>query len=287
MSPGSLGAETARVIAARSPRLLILASRDQAKIQEVIATLPIKDETRIMPLPLDLGSFASVRAAAANLLDRTTRINVMIQTAGVMAVPAYTLTPDGIESTFAINHLGHFLLTALLKPALISSTGDSTRIVTYTSAWHKPSHLSDINFEDGKLYEKWAAYSNSKGCNILFAVGLAQRFGNQGIEAFAVEPGVIVTTSLSRSVKKEEFVALGWTDEHGNMNTADLNLKSVGQGAATGVIAAFDPSIADHNGSVLRDAILNNSFVDEHALDKKTADQLWSLSEKLIGIEFK
>ena len=277
------------MIAARSPRLLILGSRDQAKILEVIASLPIKDETRIMPLQLDLSSFASVRAAAAKVLEWTTRIDVMIQTAGVMAVPKYVLTPDGIESQFAINHLGHFLLTALLKSALTSSTGDIARVVTYTSKGHTQAtlRLPDINFEDGKLYDKWWAYGNSKACDILFAIGLAQRFGKQGIQAFAVDPGVVVTTSLTRDIPKEEFVALGWTDEHGNLNTANFTPKSLGQGAATGVIAAFDPSVGDQNGSVFGDGKLDNSLAAEYALDKKNADQLWSLSEKLTGIEFK
>lgn len=265
VSPNSLGADTARSIVAQKPAQLILASQTEAKLQEVIKSLEIPEGTTVRPLVLDLASLESVRRAAKEVLDRVTSINALICTAGIMAVPSYSQSKDGIELQFAVNHLGHFSFVNLLIEKLIA--GNAT-VVTYSSEAHtraNPTFLDDLTYDNGKDYEKWTAYSNSKLCNIAHAAGLAKRYGPRGLRAFSVDPGIIVTTALTRSVPQEDFIAMGkslftdaldvclrpwtnrdytgWADANGNLSSA-IKTKTSAEGSSTGIIAAFDRSLS-------------------------------------------
>ncbi|PTB80449.1 NAD(P)-binding protein [Trichoderma longibrachiatum ATCC 18648] len=210
VSPNSLGSDTARAIVAQKPAKLLLASRSADKLQEVIASLDIPKETTVQPIVLDLSSLEAVRKAAAEIRDHVSVLDAVICTAGVMATPSYEESKDGIEMQFAVNHLGHFLLANLLIDKLLAS-GHGT-VVMYTSEAQSRANLGfldDLSYSEGKAYEKWTAYSNSKACNVLFSVGLAERFGAAGLRSFSVDPGVIVSTGLTRSVPMEDFKALG------------------------------------------------------------------------------
>lgn len=148
MTEGSLGADIARALAPHMPAILILASRSKEKIMKVVNRIQFSSETKVQVLELDLASLASVRAAAEKILDWTTSVDAIMETAGVMAVPDFTKTEDGVEMQFAVNHLGHFLLTNLIMPRLLASqTGG--RVVPFTSAGHKQAvlNLEDVNFK--------------------------------------------------------------------------------------------------------------------------------------------
>lgn len=106
-----------------------------------------------------------------------------------MACP-YAKTEDGIESQFATNHLGHFLLTALLKDKILAAT-PGARIVNVSSSAHQGGFIrfDDYNFSDGKVYTPFEGYGQSKMANVLFAESLAEKFGSRGVFAYSLNPG--------------------------------------------------------------------------------------------------
>lgn len=132
---------------AQKPSLLILASRSEDKIAKVLDGLETYPETTVRALKLDLGSFRVVREAAEQILAWTSAVDVVVETAGVMAVSTFTKTVDGVEEQFAINHLGHFLFTNLIMPRLLASKSGA-RVVPFTSDSHKQAvlNLDDVNF---------------------------------------------------------------------------------------------------------------------------------------------
>jgi len=275
-----LGVETSRALALRGAHV-ILAVRDTKKAEpflEQIKKSTNNDNVEIMRL--DLGSFDSVREFAKQFLAKNVPLNILINNAGIMAVP-YTLI-EGYESQFATNHLGHFLLTTLLLPALIQ--GKPSRVVSVSSCAHKRMAVDfdDINFEKG--YDKWKAYGQSKTANVLFALEFDKRYRDKGVSAFALHPGGIMT-GLQSSLSKEEMQAMGWFDKDGVPNE---RFKTVEQGASTSVYAATSPELNGKGGLYLEDCAESTTppelypFVgwSEHAKDMKAAQRLWELSEK-------
>ena len=249
---------------------------------------------------VDLGDLASIRAFAASYLDTHDAIDVLINNAGVMACP-FGRTADGFETQFGTNHLGHFLLTALLSPAILRGT--HPRVVTLTSAGHSRADvdLVDPNFETTE-YSPWIAYGQSKTANALFARELARRAGPQGLLSFSVHPGGIIT-DLGRHLNEElmndmaEFSKARRPQPRPRTPSGDaatgFEFKSVEAGAATQVWAATAPDLADHNGAYLADCGVGvlgadpgvNGFLP-YLLDDDHAAALWELSEQLVGTSF-
>jgi NAD(P)-dependent dehydrogenase (short-subunit alcohol dehydrogenase family) len=227
---------------------------------------------------LDLSDLASVRAFADRFLASGRRIDIMINSAGVMAAPETRVGP-GWELQFATNHLGHFALVNRLRPAFT----DDTRVVSVSSAGHQ---LSDIRWDDLHFtrdpYDKYVAYGQSKTANALFAVHL----NTLGVKAFSLHPGKILT-ELARHVDRAEMIANGWIDEDGN--TFDPLFKSPEQGAATQVWAATSPQLADLGGLYLEDCDVaeltesdtTDAGVRDYAVDESAAAKLWALSAEL------
>ena len=144
VTPGGLGANFAKVVAAHQPKLLILANRTPSKLTETakeIETAYPGVATRT--LELDLSSQAQVRKAAAEVLSWPGPIDVLVNNAGVMATP-YSKTPEGLEMQFGTNHIGHFLFANLIMPKLLESTA-GPRVVSVSSDGHR---LSDIRWDD-------------------------------------------------------------------------------------------------------------------------------------------
>lgn len=136
-----------RALSLDDPLLLFLASRSTKKINQVIADLSIRPSTIVNALELDSASLPSVRAAVAKVLEWTTSVDAVIETAGAMAVPTYQVSEDGLEMRFAVNHLGHFLFTNLLMERLLAAK-DGGVVVPFTSEAHKRASLNidDVNF---------------------------------------------------------------------------------------------------------------------------------------------
>ncbi len=277
-----LGQETARVLASRGAEV-ILTARDVAKGEAVAAA--IRDATgnpAVSVEPLELGALAEIRAFAARMTARHAHLDMLINNAGVMACP-FAKTADGFELQFGSNHLGHFLMTCLLVPALRAPA----RIVSVSSRGH---HISPVVFEDLQFerrpYEKWAAYGQSKTANVLFAVGLEKRLGRRGIHAFALHPGAIMT-ELGRHLQAEDYEFL-------RSRNRGMKFKTTESGAATSVFAATAPELDGTGGVYLEDchiAPVNDApealdGVKSYALDPANADRLWEVSEGLVGQRF-
>jgi NAD(P)-dependent dehydrogenase (short-subunit alcohol dehydrogenase family) len=208
-----------------------------------------------------------------------------VNNAGVMACPE-AKTRDGFELQLGTNHLGHFLMTGLLVPALLRAA--PARVVSVSSRGHQqsPIRFDDLAFEK-EPYDKWAAYGQSKTANVLFAVELDRRLGGRGVHANAIHPGVI-PTDLSRHMGKEDF-------EHIRRRSGGaLKIKTVASGAATSVYAATAPELEGRGGLYLEDchvADVNDApeareGVRSYAVDPDAAKRLWTISEELVGRTF-
>jgi len=140
---------------------------------------------------LDQGPVAAlVRAAAAEVLAMTPVVDVLINNAGIMMQPEFSTTPEGVERHFGVNHLGHFLFANLLMPALLRSPA-GPRVVVVSSAGNRGQGIrfDDVNFGEGKHYEPFLAYAQSKTANLLFVLSLAQKLGSKNLVTFGVDPG--------------------------------------------------------------------------------------------------
>ncbi|QBD80828.1 SDR family NAD(P)-dependent oxidoreductase [Ktedonosporobacter rubrisoli] len=287
-----LGVETARaLLSARAE--VILAVRDAEKGEHVardLRTVTGNDKAHV--LVLNLGSLASIRQAAEQFSGRWSKLDLLINNAGIMATP-HGYTTDGFELQFGTNHLGHYLLTLLLMPALQAAA--PARVVALSSSGHR---RSDIHFEDiqyrQRPYDRWEAYGQSKTADALFAVGLTHHFARHGITANAVNPGGI-HTGLQQHVPQEEWRSVGWVDEQGNL-TARFN-KTPEQGAATSIWAAVAPELAGIGGRYLEDCneagphdSSENQLTEAfhgympYALDPERAERLWQVSQDLVGL---
>ncbi len=190
-SAKGLGGHTALYLAAGKPAFLFLLARDESKVAPVIKEIAsISPSTKALYISLDLSSQVSVRAAAASITSSVSNIDALINNAGVMAGP-YATTKEGIERQFGTNHIGHFLLTNLLLP----KTGAGGRILNVSSAGHAMGEVrfDDYNFQNGEIYNEWAAYGQAKSANILFVVELAKKLKDRKISAFSLHPGNAAT----------------------------------------------------------------------------------------------
>lgn len=271
-----LGLETARVLSGAGAHV-VMTARDEAKRAEAVAA--VAGEGRSVEAGvLDLTSLESVRAFAAWLLDRHERVDLLVNNAGVMATPLGR-TADGFEMQFGTNHLGHFLLTNLLAPALLR--GAPARVVNLSSAGHVASDIlwDDPNFEHTE-YHPWKAYGQSKTANVLFTVELDRRLASRGVRAYAVHPGMI-RTNLGRHMNKEQGASL-----QSKITRADMPaMKSIPAGAATQVWAATAPELADQGGVYAEDCGISEKHA-AWARDPESAVRLWTLSEELVGEKF-
>jgi NAD(P)-dependent dehydrogenase (short-subunit alcohol dehydrogenase family) len=282
-----LGQETARAMAAKGAHV-IMAGRDQAKLDEAVAAIRASvPKAQLDTLTVDLASLESIRAATSRARQRFARIDLLINNAGVMACP-FEHTADGFERQFGTNHLGHFALTAELMPLV--ERGHAKRIVNLSSRGHHfaPVDFDDPNFER-RAYDPWISYGQSKTANVLFTVGLEQRFAVLGIQAFAVHPGGI-QTNLGRHMTEEMVAALM---ERVTSRDSGFEWKTIPQGAATSCWAATAPELEGKGGVYCEDCHVaevddesSSGGVRSYAVNPSYADQLWKLSEELTGAKF-
>ncbi len=282
-----IGQEAARAMAAKGAHVVI-AARNPEKLEEALKA--IRSETgsdKVESIVLDLASLDSVRACADAANQRLDKIDLLINNAGVMACPL-SRTADGFEMQFGTNHLGHFLLTSRLMSLV--EKGQDKRIVNLSSRAHHmaPTNLEDPNFESAD-YDPWLSYGQSKTANVLFSVGLEQRYADKGIHAYAVHPGGIMT-NLGRHLTEEQSAALLKRVQESD---SEFAWKTIEQGAATTCWAATAPDVEGKGGVYCEDChvaeVDNHSAaggVRSYALDQDSAETLWSLSEELVGEVF-
>ena len=278
-----LGKETVRALASAGARVVIAARKlDQAERahDEIVRDLP---GSHVETLSLDLGSLGSVRASTKEFLERHDRLHILVNNAGVMATP-FERTADGFELQFGTNHLGHFLLTNLLVPALLDAA--PARVVNVASNGHfvAAPDLDDPNYEH-REYEPWAAYGQSKSANILFTVELERLLGRRGVHVYAVHPGLI-TTELFRHLDKSDAERIfGRGEQMSGATSGAPATKTVEGGAATAVFAATSPAVDSQGGSYLADCAASEAAA--WATDPDAARRLWEVSEQLVGEQFR
>jgi NAD(P)-dependent dehydrogenase (short-subunit alcohol dehydrogenase family) len=276
-----IGVETARSLA-RAGAAVTLAVRDTAAGDRVAADITATTGNADVHVAyVDLVDLASVRAFAASW---TGPLHLLVNNAGVMALPTLELTPDGWERQLATNHLGHFALTTGLHDALAAAGG--ARIVSVSSSGHlsSPVHFEDLHFAR-RPYDPWQGYGQSKTANVLLAVEATRRWADDGIVANALMPGGIMT-NLQRHVTQE--VRDRWQTM---IDEGTATFKTTQQGAATTLVAAVSPELAT-GGHYLEDCNESPTVADDAdvsrgvrawALDPEAAERLWVVSEALVG----
>ncbi|KAH8703166.1 short-chain dehydrogenase/reductase-like protein [Talaromyces proteolyticus] len=284
-----IGLETARALSATGATLFLTA-RDLEKAKTALTG--ILEPGRVSLVKMDNTSFASIRAAAANILALSNeKVNILINNAGIMGIEELKLTEDGYEMHFATNHLSHFLLFQLLKNALLLSSSPEfhSRVVAISSSAHRVWNLNEsdnYNFQNGG-YNHGVAYANSKLANIYMANEIDRRYGQQGLHATSLHPGG-VNTNISRHLGSE-FVAQIMSDEK-----LVQMLKTPEQGAATSVLAAVGKEWEDKGGKYLEDCEEAKRGEDDNDVfgagyvrqtyDPVNEKRLWKDSLKMVGI---
>ena len=233
----------------------------------------VEDVSDISVKQLNLESLASIRSFAAEV-EAEPRIDYLILNAGVMAIAKCEYTENDWEKQIAVNHYGHFYLTSLLEEKM-KAQSEPSRIIVVSSTAHTMGNvtLSDVHFKNGRKYEPWLAYGQSKMANILFTKSLADRLKDTKVQAVCLHPGVIGTNL--------------WQNTNVVVRTAVnlfVNDKSIPQGASTTIYACLDPELSkkEFSGSYLKDCgvVLPNTEAQDIG-GKKRAD-FWKYTEDQI-----
>ncbi|GEE03028.1 short-chain dehydrogenase [Gordonia spumicola] len=279
---GGLGLATATALARKRAEIVIAArnlDKAEAAKTQILREAP---GAAIDVVPLDLSSQESVKSAASEVLARHDRIDMLINNAGVMAMPEGR-TADGYEVQLGTNHLGHWTWTAALLPAVLAA--DAGRVVTVTSvARHQGRSIDPANpFLEGR-YDAWRAYGNSKLANLHFAIGLDRLFTDAGARATALSghPGWTASDLQTTTAEAGGGGVLGTL---GGVTTRFFGM-SVPRGALSQLRAATDPSAT--GGTLYGPLFASFGSPVVRPLVRPGADEairrLWAVSEELTGV---
>lgn len=273
---------------ARAGCSVILACRDTAKAEaaqaRILASVPAAS---VEVLRLDLASLDSVHAAADAFLAARRPLNILINNAGVMALPRRQLTRDGFEMQFGTNHLGHFALTGLLLPALLAGNGrGESRVVTVSSIAHRGATMDFTNLQWERNYQPWPAYRRSKLANLLFAFELGRRL--------QIENAPVISVAVHPGVSSTNLFAAGPGQASGLMaKIIPLFIRVVAQSEKRGALPTLFAATASEvqEGHYYGPSGLGEMRgypvpvrAEVQAYDESLADHLWRVSEELTGV---
>jgi len=261
-----IGKETALGLA-KLGATVVMVCRDRDRGQAAQREIHEKSSAHRVELMIcDLSSQNSIRQFAEGFKQQHNRLDVLVNNAGVV-LRGRSMTEDGIESTFAINHLAYFLVTNLLLDLLKKST--PSRIVNVASAAHRYGKLDIGAWATGSNYSAFGAYSNSKLANVLFTYELARRLEGTGVTANCLHPGA-VGTNLFRGLPR--FLQ------------ALIKLMTIGpkRGARTSIYLACSPEVEGITGKYFAGRRQERS--SEASYDIEAARRLWEVSEQLTGV---
>ena len=250
---------------------VIIVGRNTAKC--AVTAIEIREESRhpgVEYFVADLSSQEEVRRLAGEFKERHQRLDVLVNNAGALHM-GRKYSADGIEMTFALNHLSYFLLTNLLMDVLMASA--PARIVNVSSSAHQEArlHLGDI--DDPRRYFGFRAYSRTKLCNVLFTYELARRLEGTGVTANTLHPGLVATNFLSNNGAVGRFFNFL------------LGIRGISEesGAMTSIYAASSPEMEGVSGKYLvkKQAVRSS----DRSYNETKAAALWELSANLTGIE--
>ncbi|KAJ7046436.1 hypothetical protein C8F04DRAFT_1227551 [Mycena alexandri] len=289
-SIGGIGFEAARVLA-RHANLVIITGYNSERLR--LSEEAIKKElpaANIRQLVLDLSSLAAVRKAAAEVNAYPEPLHVLINNAA-SGDAKYQLTVDGLEKQMATDHIGPFLFTKLLSPKLLAARTETytPRVVNVSSAAHAfittlPLTETDVA-RSSPEQNGFARYGQTKSANILSAIELSKRSGGR-INGYSVHPGLILTNINTKEENKPNMISIGILTPEGLPNTEKYEWKTIPQGAATTVAAAFDTRLDACPGAYLVDSTEANDKIGPLASDSNNAATLWTVTEGIIGEAF-
>lgn len=269
---GGIGLVTARRLVAMGAEVVIV-GRDAER--GLAATLSIREATGRDGadfLQADLSDLDAVRTVAGAISNRWDRIDILVNNAGGM-FGKRQVSKQGLEMTFALNHLNYFLLTGLLLPKLLAAPGGA-RIVNVSSEAHRRMKLDFDDLQSEKSYKGLLAYGRSKLANLLFTHELARRLNPQRVTVNALHPGFVATEI---GVRHGLMPAFAWW----LVKFAAINPE---QGAATSIYLASSPDVADAHGLYFHKC--KPIKPSPAALDGDAALRLWEISSRLTGIDW-
>lgn len=263
-----IGLAMARELAARRG-YITLVGRNAAKLATVAEQ--IRNQTgnqNIDTILADLSTHAGVQLTAHEFKKRHTRLDVLINNAGAIYMSRH-LSKDGLEMTFALNHLNYFHLTNLLLDVLKASA--PARIINVASDAHRGQVIDFDNLQGEKSYSGWTAYGRSKLMNVLFTYELARRLEGKGVTVNAMHPG---------------FVASGFGKNNGALMSLVMKLispiaRTTEEGASTGIYLASSMEVENVSGKYFVDKQAADS--DPVSYNQETAGRLWEISLEMIA----
>jgi NAD(P)-dependent dehydrogenase (short-subunit alcohol dehydrogenase family) len=282
-----IGYQAARELARHGAKVLLgcrSAAKGQAARERILSERPGAQVggAQLEVVELDIASLASIRSFATVFVGSGARLDLLVNNAGVMALPARELTADGYERQFGTNHLGHFALTGLLMPALLAAA--APRVVTVASLAHRNGKMEWDNLQGERRYSPWGAYNASKLANILFARELDRRARETGsrLVSVAVHPGISATNiaSYGTDLKTRVFRLFG-----------PLAVQSDAKGALPTLYGATAPEVrgGEYIGPDGFGEMGGYPKVVQpraQALNEQDGRRLWSVSEALTGVVY-
>ena len=263
-----IGRETVLRLVGQGADVLFV-GRNQAKADAVLAETMRLGGGEATFLPADLSSLADIRRVAAEIRARLPKLDVLVNNAGAIFTRRH-LSIDGIEMTFALNHLNYFLLTRELLPLLQANR--TARIVNVASAAHVGARVDFDDLQGARTFRAWKAYGQSKLCNILFTYELARRLQGSGVTANCLHPG---------------FVDSEFGDNNSFLARLAIQVaKAVGaigvrDGARTSVYLATSPAVEGQSGGYYAKSRPAKSTARSH--DQLAANRLWKVSEAMVA----
>jgi NAD(P)-dependent dehydrogenase (short-subunit alcohol dehydrogenase family) len=262
---GRIAAERLALLGAR----LVLIARERRRGEATLARLKAPAAGTAHSLHYaDLARLAEAKRAGEEIAAAESRVDVLINNAGAIFSRRH-VTPDGLERTFALNHMSYFVVTRLLRDRLIAAA--PARIVNTASNAHRVGHVDFSDLQSTKAFRPFQVYGTTKLCNILFTRELARRLAGDGVTANSLSPG---------------FVATRFGDEAGGVyalgaRIAKLLAKSPEVGAETLVYLATSPEVATASGKFFREC--RPAKLTAEAQDDTVAQRLWRESERIAA----
>ncbi|HSE04819.1 MAG TPA: SDR family oxidoreductase [Methylomirabilota bacterium] len=261
-----IGKETAVALAQAGAHVAVVC-RTREKGERTVAEIKRRGPSSAVSLFVaDLASLRAVRTLAAQIDDALPRVDVLVNNAG-LTLRERVVTEEGLETTFVVNHLAHFLLTRLLEPKLVASA--PSRVVNVASDAHRWGRLRFDDLMGTRAYDGWTAYAQSKLANIVFTYELARRLAGTGVTANCLHPGLVATG----------FANAGPTMIRILSRVARPFLRSAGKGAVTSIHLASAPELTGVSGRYFAGRRERRS--SKASYDEATAARLWRVSEEL------
>jgi retinol dehydrogenase-14 len=262
-----IGKETALALARAGARVAVVC-RTEGRGARALAEIRQRSGGDATLFVADFGSQRAVRALSARLAAALPRVDVLVNNAGLI-MDHRVLTEDGLETTFAVNHIGYFLLTRLLEPTLRASA--PARVVNVASRAHGSGTIRFDDLMGAAGYDGWTAYTQSKLANIVFTYELARRLAGTGVTANCLHPGVVASNF---GVAGPPLIRFG-------MRIARPFMKSPARGAETSIYLASSPEVEGVSGKYFVNRHAARSSNESH--DPAVAARLWKVSEELTA----